>query len=72
LFPWYDDKDCNYAGLEEAKSQLIWTWPESDEDKARYKVFKDIWEKGYYITSGSKFGSDYLVYPGNYKNVGWY
>ncbi|CAG8527339.1 4069_t:CDS:2 [Paraglomus occultum] len=65
LFPWYDDKNCSHASLEEARSQLIWTWPESDEDKTRYKVFKDIWEKGYYITSGSKFGSDYLAYPGD-------
>ncbi|XP_068618592.1 tRNA-splicing endonuclease subunit Sen34 [Battus philenor] len=31
----------------------------------RYKIFKDLWRRGYYITSGSKFGSDYLLYPGD-------
>lgn len=31
----------------------------------RYYIFKDLWKKGYYITSGSKFGCDYLLYPGN-------
>lgn len=36
---------------------------ERDND-IRYSIFKDLWERGYYITSGSKFGSDYLLYPG--------
>uniref|UniRef100_A0A1E1W6P0 tRNA-splicing endonuclease subunit Sen34 n=1 Tax=Pectinophora gossypiella TaxID=13191 RepID=A0A1E1W6P0_PECGO len=31
----------------------------------RYAIYKDLWEKGHFITSGSKFGSDYLVYPGD-------
>ncbi|KAI5645410.1 tRNA-splicing endonuclease subunit Sen34 [Phthorimaea operculella] len=31
----------------------------------RYSIFKDLWEKGHHITCGSKFGSDYLVYPGD-------
>nr|CAG4638120.1 EOG090X0G6M [Chydorus sphaericus] len=28
-------------------------------------VFEDLWKKGYYITSGQKFGGDFLVYPGD-------
>ncbi|CAK1586202.1 unnamed protein product [Parnassius mnemosyne] len=35
------------------------------EGKIRYNIFKDLWTKGYYITTGSKFGSDYLLYPGD-------
>ncbi|XP_047534527.1 tRNA-splicing endonuclease subunit Sen34 [Vanessa atalanta] len=31
----------------------------------RYTIFKDLWERGYYITSGSKFGADFLVYQGD-------
>ncbi|CAB3251563.1 unnamed protein product [Arctia plantaginis] len=31
----------------------------------KYKIFKNLWENDYYITSGSKFGCDYLVYPGD-------
>jgi len=28
-------------------------------------VFNDLWERGYYLTSGEKFGGDFLVYPGD-------
>ncbi|CAG4979181.1 unnamed protein product [Parnassius apollo] len=31
------------------------------EGNIRYSIFKDLWTKGYYITTGSKFGSDYLL-----------
>ncbi|XP_023946059.1 tRNA-splicing endonuclease subunit Sen34 isoform X2 [Bicyclus anynana] len=31
----------------------------------RYAIFKDLWQKGFYMTSGSKFGADFLVYPGD-------
>ncbi|KAK6628475.1 hypothetical protein RUM43_002290 [Polyplax serrata] len=31
----------------------------------KYLVFKDLWERGYYITLGEKFGGDYLAYPGD-------
>lgn len=34
------------------------------EGAIKYAIFKDLWQKNYHITSGSKFGSDYLVYPG--------
>ncbi|XP_014219165.1 tRNA-splicing endonuclease subunit Sen34 [Copidosoma floridanum] len=40
-------------------------FPSTDEEVLKYKVFKDMWEKGYYITSGQKFGCDYLAYPGD-------
>ncbi|XP_059053935.1 tRNA-splicing endonuclease subunit Sen34 isoform X2 [Achroia grisella] len=36
-----------------------------DNAAARYTIFKDLWEKGYHITNGPKFGSDFLVYPGD-------
>ncbi|XP_018566124.1 tRNA-splicing endonuclease subunit Sen34 [Anoplophora glabripennis] len=28
-------------------------------------VYRDLWEKGYYITQGDKFGGDFLVYFGD-------
>ncbi|XP_045495657.1 tRNA-splicing endonuclease subunit Sen34 [Colias croceus] len=31
----------------------------------KYAVFEDLWKKGFYITNGSKFGSDFLIYPGD-------
>lgn len=29
-----------------------------------YAIYKDLWEKGHYITNGLNFGSEFLVYPG--------
>ncbi|XP_073512413.1 tRNA-splicing endonuclease subunit Sen34 [Phyllobates terribilis] len=42
-------------------------WPHTGQKshEARYKVFRDLWQKGYYLTSGGKFGGDFLVYPGD-------
>ncbi|OQR97936.1 hypothetical protein ACHHYP_09441 [Achlya hypogyna] len=28
----------------------------------RYRVFEDLWSQGFFITSGSKFGGDLLIY----------
>lgn len=28
-------------------------------------MFSDLWRKGYYLTTGLKYGGDYLVYDGN-------
>jgi tRNA-splicing endonuclease subunit Sen34 len=40
-------------------------WPATDKDQVRYNIFKSLWEKGFYISRGSKFGGDYLLYPGD-------
>ncbi|XP_066599815.1 tRNA-splicing endonuclease subunit Sen34 [Prorops nasuta] len=45
--------------------EMEWNYPKTCYEKLRYKTFKDLWEKGYYITSGEKFGGDFLVYPGD-------
>ncbi|XP_071951196.1 tRNA-splicing endonuclease subunit Sen34-like [Antedon mediterranea] len=42
-----------------------WNYPSTETDWLRFRVFKDFWEKGYFLTSGGKFGGDFLVYPGN-------
>lgn len=34
-------------------------------EKIKCLVFIDLWEKGYHMTSGEKFGGDFLVYPGD-------
>ena len=45
--------------------EFRWTYPESQTDRLHYRVFSDLWEKGYYLTSGGKFGGQYLAYPGD-------
>lgn len=32
------------------------------KDLIRYRIFKDLWHKGYYITSAENFGGDFLLY----------
>ena len=44
---------------------VCWEFPETEVEQVRCKVFSDLWEKGYFITNGNKFGGDYLVYPGD-------
>ncbi|XP_051845655.1 LOW QUALITY PROTEIN: tRNA-splicing endonuclease subunit Sen34 [Antechinus flavipes] len=42
-------------------------WPHAGNPahELRYRVYKDLWERGYFLTSGGKFGGDFLVYPGD-------
>ncbi|ORX82197.1 hypothetical protein BCR32DRAFT_219652 [Anaeromyces robustus] len=69
--PWYKPSDNNNENecftLEEAKLKNLWNYPNTPNEIQKYKVFCDIWEKPekYFITSGSKYGSDYLIYPGD-------
>uniref|UniRef100_A0A8D0B667 tRNA-splicing endonuclease subunit Sen34 n=1 Tax=Salvator merianae TaxID=96440 RepID=A0A8D0B667_SALMN len=42
-----------------------WPYAGQREHEIRYCIFRNLWERGYYITSGSKFGGDFLVYPGD-------
>lgn len=32
-------------------------------------VYQDLWEKGHYVTTGEKFGGDFLVYLGIYVPI---
>ncbi|XP_040181617.1 tRNA-splicing endonuclease subunit Sen34 isoform X2 [Rana temporaria] len=47
------------------KASLDWPYPGQTKHELRFKVLRDLWQKGYYLTSGSKFGGDFLVYPGD-------
>ncbi|KAH9494472.1 tRNA-splicing endonuclease subunit Sen34 [Bulinus truncatus] len=42
-----------------------WEYPNTERELIRYLVFRDLWRKGFFMTSGSKFGGDFLVYPGD-------
>jgi len=74
---WYDsnnndnDNDIDdrhtytYETLDAAREAHVWSYPSNAEERARCEVFRDLWEKGYYMGGGSKFGGDWLVYPGD-------
>ncbi|KYQ89373.1 hypothetical protein DLAC_11803 [Tieghemostelium lacteum] len=38
---------------------------EKPNDLLKYQVYCDLWEKGYYISGGSKFGGTFLAYKGD-------
>uniref|UniRef100_A0A1E1XBW7 tRNA-intron lyase n=1 Tax=Amblyomma aureolatum TaxID=187763 RepID=A0A1E1XBW7_9ACAR len=40
-------------------------YPTSEAQRVRCRVFQDLWEKGHYMTVGSKFGGDFLIYSGD-------
>ncbi|GAB6023904.1 hypothetical protein CHUAL_008640 [Chamberlinius hualienensis] len=42
-----------------------WHYPRTAAQKMRLRVYTDLYDKGYYITTGGKFGGDYLLYPGD-------
>jgi tRNA-intron lyase len=47
------------------RADVHWTFPSTKEQRDRYLIFKDLHSRGFRITGGSKFGSDYLLYPGD-------
>lgn len=59
---WYQPRRCDT--LVAARKADMWTYPLTSHDRACCRIFRDLWEKGYYIGSGIKFGGEYLVYPG--------
>jgi tRNA-splicing endonuclease subunit Sen34 len=65
-FAWYDAAAAahRYETLDAARAANVWSYPATPEDRARCEVFRDLWEKGYYMGGGSKFGGDWIVYPG--------
>ncbi|CCM06028.1 uncharacterized protein FIBRA_08273 [Fibroporia radiculosa] len=65
LTPWYAPHDCTYSTLAEARAAEIWTYPADPHERAKCGVFRDLWEKGYFMGGGIRFGGDFLVYPGD-------
>ncbi|KAJ4488018.1 hypothetical protein J3R30DRAFT_3280187 [Lentinula aciculospora] len=62
---WYSPDSCTYSTIEAAQEAGIWDFPSNLQDRARYGVFTDLWEQGYFLGGGIRFGGDYLVYPGD-------
>jgi tRNA-splicing endonuclease subunit Sen34 len=60
---WYAPEP--HVPLTIARETGIWLYPSTLQERARCGVFRDLWEKGYYMGGGIKFGGEYLVYPGD-------
>lgn len=35
------------------------------KDTAKYRVFRELWQRNFYVTNGHSFGCDFLAYPGD-------
>jgi len=64
-FDWYTATGHTHATLASARDAGVWNYPSTEDERAKCAVFRDLWEKGYYMGGGSKFGGDWLVYPGD-------
>uniref|UniRef100_A0A8C1QYN2 tRNA-splicing endonuclease subunit Sen34 n=1 Tax=Cyprinus carpio TaxID=7962 RepID=A0A8C1QYN2_CYPCA len=42
-----------------------WPMPRDERLNTRFCVYRDLRNKGFYLTSAGKFGGDFLVYPGD-------
>ncbi|ESO09662.1 hypothetical protein HELRODRAFT_183980 [Helobdella robusta] len=51
--------------IKDNKAQYAWKSSIDFHLDKKYYVFKYFWEQNYFITSGLKFGGDFLVYPGD-------
>lgn len=66
-FEWYDLPTHSFTTLAAARDAGIWDYPETPIQRARCGVFRDLWEQGYFMGGGIKFGGEYLVYPGMFS-----
>uniref|UniRef100_A0AAV1TNW8 tRNA-intron lyase n=1 Tax=Peronospora matthiolae TaxID=2874970 RepID=A0AAV1TNW8_9STRA len=55
--------DLNRRGPRGSKSRL------APRRRDRVRVFRDLWERGYVVTAGSKFGADFLIYKDDPKRA---
>ena len=60
-YPWNDEAAEEMGNIKVEE----WNYPTNSSEKLRYATYKDLWERGYYISGGEKFGGDFLVYPGS-------
>lgn len=54
-----------YMTLKEAMQAGVWTYPLTLEQRARCAVYEDLHEQGYFLSTGLRFGGDFVVYPGD-------
>lgn len=62
---WYEPNAVSYATIAAAKEAGVWDYPSDLQERAKCGVFRSLWEQGYFMGGGIKFGGDYLVYPGS-------
>jgi tRNA-splicing endonuclease subunit Sen34 len=62
--PWYAPHKTTYTTLAGARTEGVWIYPSTPHERAKCGVFRELWQQGYFMGGGIKFGGDYLIYPG--------
>ena len=44
---------------------MEWRYPETKQEQVKSLTFKELRRRGFFLTSGDKFGADFLAYPGD-------
>jgi hypothetical protein len=52
------------AQLDDGTSLWRSLFPQSKLEQLRVTIYADLWDRGFYITTGHTFGGQYLAYPG--------
>lgn len=49
-------------------------WPHAGRPahELRYSIYRDLWERGFFLSAAGKFGGDFLVYPGEFALGLWW
>lgn len=49
-------------------------WPHAGRPahELRYSIYRDLWERGFFLSAAGKFGGDFLVYPGEFRLGLWW
>lgn len=49
-------------------------WPHAGRPahELRYSIYRDLWERGFFLSAAGKFGGDFLVYPGEFGLGLWW
>lgn len=54
-----------YTTLRDAQSAGVWTYPRTLQERARCATFEALHSKGFFLSTGLRFGGDFVVYPGD-------
>ena len=59
------DSPNAFTTLEAAYAAGVWTYPSTLRERAKCAVFEHLHAQGYYLSTGLRFGGDFVVYPGD-------
>jgi len=63
--PYVDERDGEVCDGGNQTKESLWSFPRTDSEKRRCAVFAHMHARGVTLTSGAKFGAEYLAYPGD-------